>query len=431
MLFHFDHDLKAIITKTLHKLLQSMQPNGSILIAINNEPVYQRYAGFADIGDHQSTSLHTQYLIASVTKQFSAAALLNALYMTAKNTCETDAELENNVKTALQNAVSDYLPETHEVWATSMPKWADTVNLHQLLAHSSGIPNYTSLPGFDSQKNMKAVDVISFFKTHALEFIPGTKFSYTNSGYFMLGTLIEEISRQSLEQYLQTAFFEPLEMHSTFLPNGGTVNDLKHTDSRFTHLARGYTYNITMPHATLTEVNNYTAMQIPGAAGGLVSTVSDLLKWNNALYSGKILPLYLVKMMLHPHIQAEKQNEYYGYGIEIKNTEPFGTYYTHRGGIPGFQTRLTYIPAYQMSIVISENVRGDKESLYPEIEMIKSELPATLSVNELAKKIEEIFESKYPGIIENQSHYQMTPLEDTVIKLLEQSASPNGHHLKS
>ncbi len=423
MTSQYDQELTVKITNILHELVQTMQPNGTISIAIKNEPIYQQYFGFADIGKKISTSLHTQYLIASVTKQFSAAALLNALYMAVKNSNTSDDELEINVKTALQKSVSIYLPKTHEIWANSMPEWADTVSLHQLLVHSSGIPNYTSLPGFDSKKNMSAMDIVTFFKTHALEFIPGTKFSYTNSGYFMLGMLIQEVTGQSLDQYLQTTFFDPLEMHSTFLPISGTVNDLKQSDSRFANLARGYTYEITVPHAKLTEVDHYTSMQIPGAAGGLISTVSDLLKWNNALYDGKILPLFLVKLMLQPHIQAEKTNEYYGYGIEIKNTQSFGTYYTHRGGIPGFQSRLTFIPAYQLSIVISENVRGDKESLNPEIEVIKSELPKSLSESELSQKIEEIFENKYPSIAENRTYYQLTPLEDSVINVLDNLAT--------
>ncbi|VVC75356.1 Penicillin-binding protein 4* [Aquicella siphonis] len=428
MTSQYNHNLTSKITKTLRKLLQPIQPNGTILIAINNDPVYQQYFGFADIGENQSTSLQTQYLIASITKQFSAAALLNVLYIAAKNGSKTDAELEKNVTTALQKAVSNYLPRTHEIWANSMPEWADTVTLHQLLVHSSGIPNYTSLPGFDSLKNMNDVDIISIFKIHALEFVPGTKFSYTNSGYFMLGTLIQEISGQPFDQYLQTTFFNPLEMHSTHLPVGGTVNDLKQHDSRFSNLARGYTYNITVPHAKLTEVDHYTAMQIPGSAGGLVSTVSDLLIWNNALYGGKILPSFLVNMMLQSYIQTEKQNEYYGYGIEIKNTPSFGVYYTHRGGIPGFQSRLTYIPAYQLSIVISENVRGDKERLYPEIEAIKLELPKTLPESELSQRLEEILESKYPSVAENRIHYQLTPLEDSVINVLANSATPRENH---
>lgn len=419
MTLQYDQKLTTKIANTIHELVDSMQPNGTILIAINNKPIYQQYYGFADIGSKLSTSLHTQYLIASVTKQFSAAALLNALYTTVKNSSVPDHELENSVKTALQKTVSNYLPGTHEIWANAMPEWAHTITLHQLLVHSSGIPNYTSLPGFDGQKNMSAIDIINFFKIHALEFVPGTKFSYSNSGYFLLSALIQEITGQTLDQYLQKTFFNPLEMVSTFLPVSGTVNDLKIHDARCTNLARGYTYNITVPRAKLTEIDHYTAMQIPGAAGGLISTVSDLLRWNNALYEGKIIPLFLVKMMMQPYIQSEKPNEYYGYGIEIKNTQSFGTYYTHRGGIPGFQSRLTFIPAYQLSIVILENVRGDKESLNAEIEIIKSELPKTISESELSKEIEEIIENKYPGIIENQAYYQLTPLEDSVIQVLE------------
>ena len=208
-------------------------------------------------------------------------------------------------------------------------------------------------------------------------------------------------------------------MHRSILATHGTVHDLKVSDSWFTNLARGYTFDLAATQPSIVEVDNYTSMQLPGAGGGLISNASDLLKWNNALFSGKIIPHFIVELMLVPYIQSEKENEYYGYGIEIKSSNSFGKYYRHPGGIPGFKTRLTFIPKWQLSIVILENVYANQNSLLSEIKAIKSSLPATQSEFDKNQQTNQILESKYPCIVENRRHYQMTPLEDSILTELE------------
>ena len=208
MTFQADHNKTDTNRRPIHKLIgtlneliNTMQPNGAILIAINNEVIYEQYCGHADISKKIATSSHTQYLIGSVTKQFTAVALLNALYEKAKKNGIADNKLEINIKTALQKTVANYLPKDHDLWKAAMPAWANTVTLHHLLIHSSGIPDYTSLPGFENQQSINAADLITFFKTHALEFIPGTKFTYSNSGYFLLGMIIQQLTSQPLDVY--------------------------------------------------------------------------------------------------------------------------------------------------------------------------------------------------------------------------------------
>ena len=407
------------ISNALNASIKPMQPNGVILVACNDDILYEKCFGYADIERKRLTLSHTQYLIGSVTKQFTAAALLHVLYTKAKEAKSAENILKTNVTSALQKTILHYLPKDHALWAGSIPDWANIVTLHQLLVHSSGIPNYTSLPDFDHTKALSASSLVTFFKMHPLEFVPGTRFSYSNSGYCLLGLIIETLAKQPLDRYLNDAFFEPLGMQATYLPTQDTVPTLKEKESKFQKLAHGYTFDMAAIHPEIKEVTHYAAMEIAGAAGGMISTVGDLLKWNQAFYAGKILPAFLVDLMLQPYIQSEKENEYYGYGIEIKSTKAVGNYYRHPGGIPGFKSRLTFLPNFQMTIVILENVYGNQESLMPEIALIKSQLPKALSEEERMQKVNTILENNYPSIIENRRCFQLTMLEDIILAELE------------
>lgn len=409
---------KDQITNTIYELTNHMQHSGSVLVATNKAPIYNKCFGYADIPKKIPVSMDTQFLIGSVTKQFTAVAILKSLL--DKNINQNDhAKLKDHIQEELNNTIEHYFPAEHEIWNGSMPAWANTVTIHQLLVHSSGIPNYTSLPDFEKQKFPKNSDLISFFKTHELEFIPGEKFSYSNSGYYLLGMIIQQVTQQTLDVYLEKTFFKPLGMRSTFLPTQGTVDDLIRSDVRFANLARGYQYEIAKQDASLEEVKRYESMEVPGAAGSLISTTCDLLNWNNALYAGKIIPKFLLELILKPYLVTERVDAYYGYGIEIMKSDVFGEYYSHRGGIPGFRSILTFIPSLQISIVTLQNIVADQEKLMPEVEKIKAGLPPTLSPEESSQEIVKIIESKYPSIIENRKRYELAPIYDEIIKILE------------
>lgn len=406
------------ISATINKLINHMQHSGSILVATNKETIYKNCFGYADIPKTISVTPSTQFLVGSVTKQFTAVATLKALL--DKNVNESEQiKLKDTIQAKLNHTIEHYLPAEHEVWNGSMPSWAKTVTIHQLLVHSSGITNYTSLPDFEKQKFPKNSDLINFFKKHNLEFIPGEKFSYSNSGYYLLGIIIQQITQQQLDIYLENIFFKPLGMRSTFLPMQGTVDDLIQSDARFENLARGYQYEVARQDASLEEVKRYESMEVPGAAGSLISTTEDLLKWNNALYTGKIIPKFLLELVLKPYLVTERANAYYGYGIEIMKSDALGEYYSHRGGIPGFRSILTFIPSLQMSIVTLQNIVADLEKLMPEVEKIKAVLPQTLSQEESLSELVKMIESKYPSIIENRKRYELAPIYEDIIKTLE------------
>ncbi len=408
------------ITNTVNILVNQMQHSGSIIVTTKKETIYQNSFGFTDISKKIPISMSTQLLAGSVTKQFTAVAILKALL--DKNINENDhTKLKDLIQAELNNTVEHYLPANHKIWDGSMPEWAKTITIHQLLVHSSGIINYTSLPHFEKQKFHSHVDLITFFKKHELEFIPGEKFSYSNSGYYLLGIIIQQITQKNLDVYLEKILFRPSEMFSTFLPTHGTVDDLIRSDARFMNLARGYQYEMAKHGAALEEVTRYEPMEVPGAAGSLISTTEDLVKWNDALYSGKIIPLFLLELVLKPYLLTERVDAHYGYGIEIINSASLGEYYSHRGGIPGFRSILTFIPSLQISIATMQNIVADQEKLMPEVEEIKSTLPKTLSQEESLAELVKIIESKHPSIIENRKRYELAPVYEDIIKTLESS----------
>lgn len=391
------------IPETIDELIKNQ--NGVILIATPNEIIYEKYLGFADINKKIPVDSNTQFLTGSVTKKFTAVAMLKAL------------SNSNNVEAELRNTIDNYLPEKHPIWNGSMPTWAITITIHQLLVHSSGIPNYTSLPEYEKQKFSNTAELVNFFKSHELEFTPGEKFAYSNSGYFLLGIIIEAITQKKLNVYLEENFFKPLDMQSTFLAMQGTVPNL--IQQGFSHLARGYEYELTTHHPVLQEIKSYENMRNPGAAGSLVSTANDLLKWNNALYSGKIIPDSLLKLMLHPYHMTERPDSHYGYGIEIMSSKVLGNYYSHRGGIPGFRSILTYIPSLELSIITLQNIIDNHDKLKPEIDQIQTELSLDLKQEEHVKKLVEIIETKYPAIDGNKKNFEFSFIYEAVIKVLE------------
>ncbi len=397
------------VTDTINELVKNRNHSGCMLLSTDKEIIYKECFGFADITKKIPISFKTQFLAGSVTKQFAAVAILKALFDKHKT----------NIKSELNKSIENYLPAEHEIWDSAMPSWARKVTIHQLLVHSSGITNYTSLPEFENQTFKNRSDLINFFKGKELEFIPGEKFSYSNSGYYLLGLIIEEITQEKLDVYLEKNFFEPLTMQSTFFPMRDTVDELIRTDYRFKNLARGYQYEVTTHNANLAEIKQYERMDVPGAGGSLITTAEDLLKWNNALYSRKIIPEFLLELMLHPYLVTEREDAYYGYGIEIIRSKALDTYYSHRGGIPGFRSILTYIPSLKLSIIILQNIVANQEKIMPEVKQLLENFPPHLSQEESAKQLTDIIETQYPGIIENRKRFEFSDIYEKIISLIQ------------
>ena len=257
----------------------------------------------------------------------------------------------------------------------------DAVTVRNLLTHTSGIPSYTSMPGFFQNKSRDLHTVDEFVKNFCsgdLEFTPGSKFSYDNSGYFLLGAIIEHVTGKPYEQALQERIFDPLGM----------------TDSGYDHYAtvlarRASGYQLT-PNGY--ENAPYLDMSIPFAAGSLYSTVDDLAKWDRALYTDKLLRADLKKTMFTPFL-----NDYaFGWAVKKLKLDDGKTEVatiSHNGGINGFNTVEIRMPETQDLVVLLDNTsRGDKidaaaQGIIDILHGIEPPAPKASLVDELMKTL--------------------------------------------
>jgi CubicO group peptidase (beta-lactamase class C family) len=246
------------------------QFNGSVLVAEKGKVVYAKGFGMANMEWEIPNQADTKFRIGSVTKQFTAALIL---------------QLVEEGKIKLDGKLGDYLPDYRK-------DTGGKVTIHQLLNHTSGIPSYTGQPDFFANVSRNRYSVADFVKKHAsgeLEFEPGSKFSYNNSGYFLLGAIVEKVTGKTYETVLKERIFEPLGMKNTGYDNHAPL--LQKRASGYQKTPEGY-------------INAaYLDMSLPYAAGSLYSTVEDLYKWDQALYENKILSADSKTKMFTPDFQ--------------------------------------------------------------------------------------------------------------------------------
>ncbi|MBF5042215.1 serine hydrolase [Aggregicoccus sp. 17bor-14] len=303
------------------------QFNGTVLVADEKGIVFQKPYGSANFEWQLPHTLDTRFRLGSITKQFTAMVVM---------------QLVNEGKLKLNEKLVTYLPDYRK-------DTGSRVTLHQLLNHTSGIPSYTGLPGFFQNESRNPYTVAEFVKKFAsgdLEFEPGTKFQYNNSGYFLLGAIIEKVEGKPYAQVVQERIFAPLGMkHSGY--------DL--AAPLIPKRASGY---VLKPEGYVNAP--YLDMSIPYAAGSLYSTVGDLFLWDRALYGEKLLPAALKQKMFTPGLAN------YGYGwfiqdVTLADGKTKVATVSHTGGINGFNTLLLRVPERHELVVLLDNTsRGDK-----------------------------------------------------------------------
>jgi len=324
----FSQSKQEQITKLIDTYTEYKTFNGSVLVAENGKVIYKKGFGFANMEWDIPNAPNTKHRLGSITKQFTGMLIL---------------QLAEDGKIDLKAPITKYLPD--------YPKAnGDIITTHHLLTHTSGIPNYTSFPGFfqnDSRDSYTPTEFIETFSEMELEFTPGEKFNYSNSAYFLLGALIEKISGKSYEQMLQEKIFVPLNMkdsgfdhHATILKNRAT--GYEKDGGEFVN-------------------SRYLDMSIPYAAGSIYSTVEDLYLWDQGLYNNTLLSKTSMDLFFGEHIKA--MNGYYGYGWFIAseslgNTEESIETISHGGGINGFNTLITRAPSDKSLIVLLNNTGG-------------------------------------------------------------------------
>jgi CubicO group peptidase (beta-lactamase class C family) len=298
------------------------QFNGSALVADNGKVIYKKGLGLANMEWDIPNTPDTKFRLGSITKQFTATLIL---------------QLVEQGKIKLDGKLIDYLPDYRKDTGAK-------VTIHNLLSHTSGIPNYTALPGFFQNVSRNPYTVDDFIKKYAsgdLEFEPGSKFSYDNSGYFLLGAIIEKVTGKPYEQVLKENIFDPLGMKNTGYDHWGTILHKRATG--YSRSPRGF------------QTATYLDMSIPYAAGSLYSTVEDLYLWDQALYGEKILSAQSKELMFKPNLNN------YGYGFVITKatlappTKLQVPVIQHNGGINGFNTVIVRMTNDKRLIVLLDN----------------------------------------------------------------------------
>ncbi len=286
---------------------------GSALISRDGKVIFSKGYGMANREFDVPNTPQTKFRLGSITKQFTAAAIML---------------LEERGKLSVQDPVCKYFENCPSAWSE--------VTIHHLLTHTGGVPSYTSSPDYMTKMMMPVTvaSMIDRFKDKPLEFKPGEKYNYSNSGYFMLGHIIEKVSGESYESFLQKNIFDPLKLANSGYDHHETI--LK---NRATGYSRGRNGAIN---------SRYLDMGQPYAAGSLYSTVEDLFAWNEALFSDKLLSAKSREAMM----TVVKNN--YGYGLGV-NQQSNRRVVSHGGGINGFNTSLARFPEEKVTVVVLRN----------------------------------------------------------------------------
>ena len=299
--------------------------NGAVLIAKNNQVILQKGYGWKNFSAHTLNDNHTLFQIGSLTKPFTAIIIL---------------KLQEEGKLSVNDHLNKYFPQQ---------KGADQITIQNLLDHTSGIYNYTNDIGPEDSaivshpvEKQKVLDV---FINKDLSFTPGTKFSYCNSGYFLLGMIIEKITGKPYQQLLRQLILSPLEMQHT----GFDFINLKDTSK-----ATGYDIIDDTRHNIAVKWDS----TVTYAAGSIYSTTGDLYKWSKAIAKGELLSAASWQQAFTPNLGN------YGYGWWIDSL--YGNkYITHSGGLPGFMTNFVYYPDKDITIILLNNFGNYGQSLRP------------------------------------------------------------------
>ncbi len=289
---------------------------GCVLISKDDKLLLKEGYGFANLEWEIPNSPRTKFQIGSITKQFTAAAILL---------------LQERGKLNIDDLVKKHLPDSPASW--------DKVTIFHLLTHTAGIRNYTDtdvLDYFTPIRNLACTpkNVMELFSSKPLEFEPGEKIAYSNSGYVVLGRIIESISGQSYAKFVDENIFKPLGMEDSGYDSHDEI--MKYRASGY-DVHNGKLFNA-----------DYMDVSVVFAAGALYSTVEDLLKWGKGLFGGKLLSASSLQKMMTPY----KEN--FAFGLTVIPEEGRKVI-RHKGKNPGFKGVLSYYPSDQMIVVVLSN----------------------------------------------------------------------------
>jgi CubicO group peptidase (beta-lactamase class C family) len=290
-------------------------PGVSILVAKDGKAIYSKGSGIANLElDIKAAPKHV-FEIGSITKQFTAVAILM---------------LEEQGKLSVEDEITKFIPD--------YPTQDKTITVHHLLNHTSGIKSYTNMPSFMefARTDMTPTVLMDKFKNEQMEFDPGTQFNYNNSGYIVLGHIIEVVSGQSYEDFIQTNIFDKVGMNNSYY---GSMTRL------IPNRARGYS-------KTETGYRNadYLSLTLPYAAGSIMSTTADLLKWQNAISANTLIKKSSLEKATNGSTLDSGEEITYGYGWYTGNINGSASV-EHDGGIFGYSSSGIFLPEENVYVI--------------------------------------------------------------------------------
>ena len=313
----------------LESVTKSPSAGIAVLVARDGKIAFQGGFGLADLEKKTPVTPETKFRIGSVTKQFTAAAILR---------------LAEDGKLALTDKLKKFFP--------GFPRGSE-ITVHQLLTHTSGLHSYTSKPEFLGRvgKPIAPAELIAWFRDDPPDFAPGAGFLYNNSAYFLAGEIVAKVSGKSLADFLRATFFDPLGMRDT----GIFVNATPPPG-----IARGYSVS----EGKTTPALDWD-MSWAGGAGALYSTVGDLFRWNEALFGGKLMREESFKMMTTPvTLPPGADGMSYGYGLAISTVSRLPAI-GHGGGLNGWSSHLLRLPAQHCTVVALSNAMPSAQGAEP------------------------------------------------------------------
>jgi CubicO group peptidase (beta-lactamase class C family) len=315
-------------------MVSGQLPGLQIGVARGGKVILARGYGLADIENGVPATSRTVYRIGSVTKQFTAAAIM---------------QLVDEGRISLDDEITRFLPD--------FPTQGHRVTVHHLLTHTSGIKSYTSLPAWQKgmSLDMSHDELVGIFKNEPFDFAPGEQWRYNNSGYYLLGMIVEKASGQAFDDYLDEHIFRP---------NGMSGSSYCHERTIIPNRAEGY------EHQDGKLVNDGAiSMNTPGGAGALCSTVTDLIRWTQALSAGRVVSPASYRKMITPASFGDGGTAIgrpgsaggetgYGYGLMISKLDGHRRI-AHGGGINGFRTTLAHYPDDELVVTVLINADGN------------------------------------------------------------------------
>lgn len=290
-------------------------PGASLLVVSNGVPVVRRSWGMADLENHISAEPRTNFRLASVTKQFTAAAILL---------------LREDGKLSLDDRVRKWFP--------SLPAAIDSVTIQHLLTHTSGIIDYEDIIPKGTTKQVHDADVLHLLESQdSTYFRPGSKYQYSNSGYSLLALIVERASGKKFPAFLHDRIFAPLGMNNTVAYEEGI--------STVSNRAFGYTRK---DSAWVRRDQSLTSAVL--GDGGIYSSIDDLTRWDAALYDSRLLSDESRRLAFSPHTDTDKPDIKYGFGWRIT-----GETLWHSGETSGFRNVIVRNPARHLTVVVLTN----------------------------------------------------------------------------